>query len=109
MDSTETRYNFYKKSFKGGAQAVATQPQESVAPESATQPQESAAPAQETATASATEPQDEGLNQINQKIPKVKVNFKISSLFGNLDQTLGSKQKINLDKLFFAQLFGATY
>jgi hypothetical protein len=119
MNSTESRYNFYSKAFKGGAQPVAGQQVQTIdlAPQqqdlNQNQTQE-----QQDLNQSQTQPnpsndglavEEEGLKQINEQVPKTKVDFKIASMIGNLDQTLGSKQKINIDKLFMSQLFGSTY
>ncbi len=127
MDSTETKYNFYKRAFRGGAQATQTptqsetinlQPQtqpEQIQPQEQVQTQpEQIQPQEQTQTQDQTQAQGEpmatngvNLQQLNQEIPKNKINFKVASMVGNLDQTLGPKQKINFDQLFMRQLFGS--
>jgi hypothetical protein len=129
MKSTESKYNFYERAFKGGAQTTNDQVQQQPVQEQPVQQQ----PVQEQPVQQQTvqqqegqqqpvqeqqqyegqqqvstgELQDEGLNQLNQQVPKTKVDFKIATIIGNLDQTLGSKQKINIDNLFMLQLFGS--
>jgi hypothetical protein len=104
MDSTETKYNFYKRAFKGGGQTIQqTQPQSEtidIQPQTQTQTQVQDQQDQQEIP----QPMDtnvdmdtNNLQQLNKEIPKSKINFKLSSFFGNLNQTLGSKQKINLD------------
>mgnify|MGYP000657177233 CR=1 FL=1 len=95
MESTEARYDFYKRSFNGGA-VVQTSEQTPVQPQTQEQPP----------TPTPTPEQIDGTNQINGQVPKTKIDFKISSIIGNLDQTLGSKQRINIDSLFVKQIFG---
>jgi hypothetical protein len=128
MDSTETKYVFYKRAFKGGAQTKqkASQPQsETINIQPQPQQQvEQTNDVQENKTENQTQEQDqtqnEGQNQeqniapdgasldeLNQEIPKNKINFKVSTIVGNLDQTLSSKQKINFDQLLMKQLFGS--
>ena len=127
MDSTKTKYNFYKKTFKGGAQQTLTetiniqpqppQQQENVQSQqnvqTETQQQENVQNETQQQENVQTETQDQtiategaNLEQLNQEIPKNKINFKVGSMVGNLDQTLGDKQKINFDQLFMKQLFG---
>lgn len=121
MDSTESRYNFYARAFKGGAQTAAVPVQQE---QLTNQNQQVQQVQQVPQVAQSQEPQvqqesqtqvtngeleEEGLNQLNEQVPKTKVDFKITSIIGNLEQTLGSKQKINIDKLFMEQLFGSTY
>lgn len=141
MDSTETKYNFYKRALKGGAQPQVQQVQAQVQPQYQAQPQlqtqyqaqpqptqtetiniqgqTQAQPEQEqtqdqseqqnySQTQSQTmETDGASLQQLNQEVPKNKINFKVASIVGNLDQTLGEKQKINFDKLLMKQLFGS--
>ena len=119
MKSTESKYNFYERAFKGGAQTTNDQVQQQPVQEQPVQQQTvqqqegQQQPVQEQQQyegqqqVSTGELQDEGLNQLNQQVPKTKVDFKIATIIGNLDQTLGSKQKINIDNLFMLQLFGS--
>lgn len=102
METTDGRYDFYKRAFKGGADATQAQ-QEVQAP--VEQPQQEQQQADQTQQ-QADESQQDGMEQLNQQVPKTKINFKISNMIGNLDQTLGSKQKINIDSMFVKQLFG---
>jgi len=125
MDSTETKYNFYKRTFKGGAQVSQETQSETIniQPQAPTQ-----APLQEemaqTETQNQTQEQQNvqtetqgqpmatdgaNLEKLNQEIPKSKISFKVSSIVGNLEQTLGSKQKINFDQLLMRQLFGSNH
>jgi len=118
MDSTETKYNFYKQTFKGGAQQTLTQT-ETINIQPQAPPQQENVQVQQTETQQNTQTETQqntqgqpmetdgaNLQQLNQEIPKNKINFKVASIVGNLDQTLGDKQKINFDQLFMKQLFG---
>jgi hypothetical protein len=104
MDSTETKYNFYKRTFKGGAQTTQQETPQQETPQQETPQQEIP---QEATESQPMGMDGESLQQLNQEVPKNKINFKVTSIVGNLDQTLGPKQKINFDKLFMKQLFGA--
>ncbi len=112
MDSTETKYNFYKRAFRGGAQtvqqtqepALVSEPSPAQVKEQEQDPTlltETSAPSP-SATPSVLPTQADGLQQLNAEIPKTKIDFKI----GNLDLSLGPKQKINIDKMLMEQLFG---
>jgi hypothetical protein len=129
MDSTETKYNFYKRTFKGGAQVsqetqsetINIQPQAPTqAPTQAPLQEEMAQTENQNQTQEQQNVQTEtqgqpiatdgaNLEKLNQEIPKSKISFKVSSIVGNLEQTLGSKQKINFDQLLMRQLFGSNY
>ena len=98
METTEGRYDFYKRAFKGGALEQTQQIQS----EQINQAQSEQAPIEQVQDQTQSVQQMEGQEQV----PKTKVNFKISNMIGNLDQTLGSKQKINIDSMFVKQLFG---
>ena len=133
MDSTETKYVFYKRAFKGGAQTkqkasqpqsetinIQPQPQQQVEQTNDVQENNQTENQTENQTQEQDQTQNEGQNQeqniapdgasldeLNQEIPKNKINFKVSTIVGNLDQTLSSKQKINFDQLLMKQLFGS--
>jgi hypothetical protein len=122
MDSTETKYNFYKRAFKGGAQTTQQSQSETVSTSQQELPQQELPqqelPQQESPQQESPQQANEGqaqpmptdgenLQQINQEVPRNKINFKVTSIVGNLDQTLGPKQKINFDKLIMKQLFGS--
>ena len=125
MNSTELKYNFYSRTLKGGTQTIPLQqqtvplqqeqvplqqtqqvPNQTQQDPNQTQQQEQQQAQTQVSTSGLEE---EGLNQLNQQVPKTKVDFKIATIIGNLDQTLGSKQKINIDNLFIGQLFGSNY
>lgn len=125
MDSTETKYNFYKRTFKGGAQVSQETQSETIniqpqAPTQAPLQEEMAQTENQNQTQEQQNVQTEtqgqpmatdgaNLEKLNQEIPKSKISFKVSSIVGNLEQTLGSKQKINFDQLLMRQLFGSNH
>ena len=86
-----SKYDFYKKAFKGGAASVDTTTQAPV-----TQPETTPAPV--TNEISTT-------NTAISTTEKTKIDFKFSSL-GNLDQTLPKKAKINIDSMFIKSILG---
>jgi hypothetical protein len=117
MNSTESKYNFYKKAFRGGAQPVSTetqlspsteqsQSQSQAEPQLEQQPEQSQSePQQVQQTEQVKENAEQDLNELNKTVPNKKVDFRVSTFFGNLDQTLAFKQKINLDPILVKQLF----
>jgi hypothetical protein len=132
MNSVELKYNFYDRALKGGTQQVVTPqvvtpqvPEQQGLTQQVPEQQvtEQQVPTQQVTEQQVTEQQvteqqtkvstdeleQDGLNKLNQQIPKTKVDFKFATIIGNLDQTLGSKQKINIDHLFIKQLFGSNY
>lgn len=121
MNSTESKYNFYARAFRGGSKkttATELEPTEELE-ENVSQPEESSKPEEpskseeldesEGSEESSKSKSQEKIDTINQQIPKTKVNFKISNIVGNLDQTLNTKQKINIDNLLMSQLFGSIH
>lgn len=127
MNSTESKYNFYARAFRGGSKkttATELEPTEELEEspeviENVSQPEESSKleePSKseeldesEGSEESSKSKSQEKIDTINQQIPKTKVNFKISNIVGNLDQTLNTKQKINIDNLLMSQLFGSIH
>jgi len=111
MDSVETKYDFYKRGVKGGAQTqpqsetIDLQPQQQEQIQAETQEQTQLQEQVQSETQSMG-PDGATLKQLNEQIPKNKINFKVSSIVGNLDQTLGPTQKVNIDKLLISQLLG---
>ena len=99
MSNTEQKYDFYKRTLAGGTETVVLEQS----------PKEEPQPVAESTTSPGTPtgtPPATPTGTPTQEVPKIKVDFKLTSMIGNLDQTLGKKQKINIDQLFFSQLFG---